>query len=1138
MRFTKLKLAGFKSFVEPCELRIEAGLTGVVGPNGCGKSNLLEALRWVMGATSAKAMRSGGMDDVIFAGTARRPPRDFAEVVLFGEDADGEELIVSRRIERGGGSSYRLNGADVRARDVSLAFADAATGAHSPALVSQGRIAQVIAAKPAERRAMLEEAAGVTGLHVRRREAETRLRQTEANLARLEDLQRDFETQLGSLRRQARQAERYRSLTGEIAAAEARLLYARWRDAEAAADAMRDKALAAEAAVFEATARQDKLRSRVQAVEDRVSRLRDAEREGRQRLLDEERALAARSETLRSLTERRARAADEAAGLERQRDELAGTVEDSASELARLDEDVAAGERALAQQDAALPALEDKVDRLATQGRRTEEALAAAIAKEARAEAFWSGIEQEVARARMRAEQANGAASDVRQALAALPDQQALQQALLKAEADCRRAAGAAETAKTSLAGLAPELPALRARVETAERELAETKAELAGVEREASLLAKAADRADAGAGGKGLTHAMAEVRAAPGYERAVAAALGADQDALLGKAAGPDGRFFVGAPVPPSCGNSILDRLEQCPEELRALFSQAELVDEDDGAPLSPGRSRITRAGALRRWDGYVAKGHADAGAGRLEAANRLKELEDRIPHARTCAERAEQARDAARAALLTLQRRMAAAEAEVERTRKTGDEAERRRARAEEEATSSARRRNELVQRLADAEAECELAAEGFATLEEQTRQAAPVAGQREETARARVESDDARRQYQDAAARLSAAQQERAVLRERLAARVGERAGVRTRRAEAAGRLREVEARLDGAGPDAAWPAQIAELEGQIALSKANLAALGPTLQEAANAIDRAEGERRAAVEEQSALSDELAASREARGELAARAGAEEARRDELVRIARERFERDPAGLPKHAGASAAEVGEVRVESAELDRLVTARERLGPVNLVAADELAGLEQREKEGRQEQEELAEACRRLRGSIGALNREGRDRLRRSFDQVDGHFRVLFARLFKGGQAHLALVDSDDPLEAGLEIYAQPPGKRLQSLTLLSGGEQALTAIALTFALFLSKPTPVCVLDEVDAPLDDANIDRFCDLLDHMAATTATRYLVVTHNAVTMSRMHRLFGVTMVEPGISRLVGVDLVKAEELLAAE
>jgi chromosome segregation protein len=254
--------------------------------------------------------------------------------------------------------------------------------------------------------------------------------------------------------------------------------------------------------------------------------------------------------------------------------------------------------------------------------------------------------------------------------------------------------------------------------------------------------------------------------------------------------------------------------------------------------------------------------------------------------------------------------------------------------------------------------------------------------------------------------------------------------------------------------------------------------------------------------------------------------------------MGRISGERFQCPPPLLPERFEFASAEVADSAAESAAMDRLVAERERIGPVNLVAAEELATAETRHGESLAEQAELAEAVNRLRGSIGNLNREGRERLRAAFEAVDGHFRTLFTRLFQGGQAHLALVDSDDPLEAGLEIYAQPPGKRLQSLTLLSGGEQALTAVALIFALFLTNPAPICVLDEVDAPLDDANIERFCDLLEAMCGETTTRYLIVTHNAVTMSRMHRLFGVTMVEKGVSRLVSVDLGGAEELLAAE
>ena len=322
-----------------------------------------------------------------------------------------------------------------------------------------------------------------------------------------------------------------------------------------------------------------------------------------------------------------------------------------------------------------------------------------------------------------------------------------------------------------------------------------------------------------------------------------------------------------------------------------------------------------------------------------------------------------------------------------------------------------------------------------------------------------------------------------------------------------------------------------AEIASIEQAASASEAAIAAADEAESEATGAL--------AQVSESLTVAGEaFAMAREARAGAAARAEAQNERRAEYTRICFERFECSPPALPARAGFDAAVPTDPEVESATLERLTADRERIGPVNLVAEQELAEIDEERLRGTAERDELAQAIHRLRGSIGNLNREGRVRLLDAYEKVDRHFRSLFTTLFDGGQAHLELIESDDPLEAGLEIMAQPPGKRLSALTLLSGGEQALTAIALIFALFLTNPAPICVLDEVDAPLDDANVERFCDLLARMSAETDTRYLIVTHNAVTMSRMHRLYGVTMVEKGVSRLVSVDLGGAETLLAAE
>jgi chromosome segregation protein len=400
------------------------------------------------------------------------------------------------------------------------------------------------------------------------------------------------------------------------------------------------------------------------------------------------------------------------------------------------------------------------------------------------------------------------------------------------------------------------------------------------------------------------------------------------------------------------------------------------------------------------------------------------------------------------------------------------------------------------------------------------------------------AQAKNAAARAGVQAALAELAAQDQALAVARERLAAQQADHSGWQARSSDAERRMAETGRRLaEIAEERAVYAAKPAALTAEIESGEATRARLTTELAAAESAMREAETRQRTADTALAARTETLAQARETRASLAARAENEELRRAEMARISGERFQCPPPLLGERFGFTEDALAPAADESVELERLTAARERIGPVNLVAADELARIESEHGTSASEQAELVEAIARLRGSIGSLNREGRERLRAAFEEVDGHFRVLFTRLFEGGQAHLALVDSDDPLEAGLEIYAQPPGKRLQSLSLLSGGEQALTATALIFALFLTNPAPICVLDEVDAPLDDANVERFCDLLDSMVRTTTTRYLIVTHNAVTMSRMHRLFGVTMAERGISRLVSVDLGEAA-LLAAE
>lgn len=1144
MHFQRLKLSGFKSFVEPAELRIEPGLTGVVGPNGCGKSNLLEALRWVMGEASAKAMRGAGMDDVIFAGSTSRPARAFAEVALTAQtdpdDQWGGELEVVRRIERGAGSAYRVNGRDVRAKDVGLIFADAATGAHSPALVSQGRIAAVIAAKPAERRMMLEEAAGIAGLHVRRRDAEQKLRATEANLARLEDLMAGLDGQIAALRRQARAAERYRAVSDKIRVAEARLVFARWRDAAAAAQAAREAAARADAAVAGAQAatvtaqgaQHSAATALAQAREELFDRRQDASAHGQR--------MAALSAQLEAAEQRLADIDRQLRAIEEDRAQADQLTAQAAQALAQLESDLASAEAALLADEARRPILASALDEAERAARAAELAQAQAQAQQAGVEAEWRVAQAALAAAQSALARLDGEAQRLagrRAALAAEPDP-----ALALAEAERGREEAAATLAaqRARREELATTREALTQDRDAAANALATARAELAGVAREAEALArdKAARAKAAAARGRGPS-ALSGCRVAPGWERALAAVLGRDATAPLGPApAAGEGRFWTGATPPAPLADALLHHLPACPAELAARLALVRAVEADSGEALNPGEWLVTRAGHLRRWDGFVARGEGAAEAAALEADNRLADLEARRPALDAAVAAAQAAHDAARDGLAQAQAEWSGVErligqaAEAERSAlRAVDQAEAARAQQDARAANLARQDTALAEQIAAARAEADAAQARHAALPDPAQGRAAVAA-------AQAQHQAARTTLQQAMAAHAALEQALAVGRERLGGMKADMRNWQARAGDAAKRLAQMATRAqDLAAERAISAAKPAGLITEIEQGEAIRNRLSTDLAQAEAALAQAETTGKAADTALAQANEALATAREARATASAQASHEDQRRQEMAGISGERFQCPPPLLPERFAFAAAEVGDAASESTTHERLLAERERIGPVNLVAADELAQAEARQAESLAEQAELAEAVNRLRGSIGNLNREGRERLRAAFEAVDGHFRRLFTRLFGGGEAHLALVDSDDPLEAGLEIMAQPPGKRLQSLTLLSGGEQALTAVALIFGLFLTNPAPICVLDEVDAPLDDANIERFCDLLDAMVAETQTRYLIVTHNAVTMSRMHRLFGVTMVERGVSRLVSVDLGGAEELLAS-
>jgi len=1137
LKLRRLKLSGFKSFVEPAELRIEPGLTGVVGPNGCGKSNLLEAIRWAMGESSPKSLRGGGMDDVIFAGTATRPPRDFAEVSILvereGDDEGAGESEVTRRIERGAGSAYRIDGRDVRAKDVALLFADAATGAHSPALVSQGKIGAVIAAKPVERRQLLEEAAGISGLHARRKDAEQKLRATEANLARLAEILGDQEQRAAQLRRQARAAERYRNLTDQIRSVEARLLHARWVEAERAAEAAAAEAKAA----AEDVQRIHEAIVAAQAAHDRATADLNAKRSALAELREQGHELAHQLATARARRDTVARRLAELGRLETslladmQREEaLKG---DAARAIANLDAERAAIAARLEDAETHSARIATELSAAEAISREAEAALAEVLARQAamRAERRVAEAALEAARTQLArtAQEQHKLAEQMR----ALGDGSEHRRAKQEAEAKASAAAQALEAAEARRVEADQGRAAAAEARDEAESRLASVRAALSAARSEHEALARALEHS----GGA----AIASLKAEPGFERALAAALGEDADAAIG---GDGARRWQGSDIAPGdpalpAGTACLADHASAPKELARRLRQVAVADEDTGQPLAVGQRLVTRDGRLRRWDGFVASGSGAAAAERLLRANRLAQLSDELPAIEGDVAAATAGRDRVMA--------------EMEQCRRAAEEARTAALSAERDAREAARaidaaaaaleridaQRASLERRLADLEPVLGAASEAVTAAERSLGTLPVPAAIEHQVEAARGSAATAASAVADKRAEAATRARETATDRERASAAAREQSEWRRRQADAEQRLAAALERQKSQAAEreelqkepAELDAKIAELEHANDQSQVGIAEATAAEREAEEAVV-------AAAQAVSAANESSADTRERRAAAAARAEAQQARSAEFARAAVDKFEVVPQRLPEKLGFDAEEPRNPDEEAATLERLTAERERIGPVNLVAESELAELDAQRTRGAEEAEELTQAIHRLRGSIGNLNREGRVRLLEAYEKVDAHFRRLFTTLFEGGQAHLELVESDDPLEAGLEIMAQPPGKRLSTLTLLSGGEQALTAVALIFAIFLTNPAPICVLDEVDAPLDDANVERFCELLQRMTQETDTRYLIVTHNAVTMSRMDRLYGVTMIEKGVSRLVSVDLGGAETLLAAE
>ena len=1128
MKLTRLRLLGFKSFVEPTDFLIEPGLTGVVGPNGCGKSNLVEALRWVMGESSHKSMRAASMDEVIFSGSNTRPARNNAEVAIAIDNStrsapaafnDQDSLEIARRIERDAGSSYRINGREVRARDVQILFADASTGARSPALVHQGRIGEIIQAKPEQRRRVLEEAAGVAGLHARRHEAELRLKAAETNLLRVEDVIGQLTAQIDGLKKQARQAIRYRTVSSQVRKAEATLYHLRWTAANievseaerakdlcvrtvadrvgAEAEASKRQALAAASMpeLREAEARAGAALHRLNVA------LQDLDRE-EARAKDRIAELDLRLVQFAADTEREQRMAADAeqavAKLATEEETIRAEARESAGRRSGVDAKVAAADGELKVAEKIFTDLTTALADLAAQRNSFENTAREQSERIAKISSEIEAIERELATL---------PTADNVPLTAAVEGAQA---ALTEAEAAAVAAEAAHNVARTEL--------------ETAREASAESEKRVQRLETEAKTLSKMLSLETRSLWPPVIDHISVE----KGFEKALGAALGDDLDAPVDPSSPMHwSELPRGSDDPPLPeGVEPLARFVKAPGQLARRLAQIGVVDRDSATRLAgalkTGQRLVSREGDLWRWDGFVAAAHAPTGAARrLAQRSRFAEIDGELAQARSEVE-------AKRRVLQTAQAAFDAANTAETETRARERDLNRQAAR---------------LSALAEARARLAMSRDEATTSKAEAERAlgamAPAADLESKLAHVRDDIAAKRAKLAEVQAEQQAITREAELADRRLATLATDKTGWLERQQGARNQIATLEQRTTEAKRDRTELENAPELFAkkrsavlaEVQNAEAARQACADRLQEAENALAQADRDARAALEAASAAREELARAEE-RFEGAKR------RLTDVGREIRDMLEVEPAAV-----AELAEIGptdplpDLSEIEERLERLRRERERLGAVNLRAEEELREVESQHSSLSSERDDLVEAIKKLRLGIQSLNREARERLLASFEQVNKHFQHLFTQLFGGGTAELQLIESEDPLEAGLEIMAKPPGKKPSTLSLLSGGEQALTALALIFAVFLTNPAPICVLDEVDAPLDDHNVERFCDLLDEMIKSTDTRFVIITHNPITMARMNRLYGVTMAERGVSQLVSVDLEAAVQFREA-
>ena len=1171
MRLIQIRLSGFKSFVDPTSIHFPGQLVGIVGPNGCGKSNVIDAVRWVLGETRASALRGDSMQDVIFNGGGARKPLARASVELIFDNALGRaggqwsqyaEISVRRVLQRDGESSYHINGQHVRRRDITDMFLGTGLGPRAYAIIEQGMISRVIEAKPDELRVFLEEAAGISRYKERRKETEHRLSDTRENLARVNDIRLELGGQIEKLEAQAEVATRYQALQAELRLKQQLLWYLRRRDAAAERDrhaleiARQGNALEGEtASLREVESRVETARATHYAAGDAMNGAQAALYGANAEVARLESELRHVEETRQRLEEQHAERRAQLGAWREQRAQLTQALHLWAGRAGGARERLALAQSRLAGEGARLPDAERAF-------RAAQEQLGEARSQSQRAE---SAVELERS-SLAHVERALEALAQRRERLAAERQSLARPDAAALSARERERASGdeAIARAEDALGALQAACDALEAERATAAERLSAGTHERAALEAQCATLEQIQADTENNAPLRGwlernglasAARLWQQVRIEPGWEAAVEAVLRERLHAIdLGDAARLDA---VARDVPPvkaglfrhgaSAETSAPAGLEPLRAKVHARAADLSGALSDwlaqayacEGVPADEARARLPAGAVLVNRDGHqftrcTVSFHgpdaADAGMlarqAEIEALRaRLDELVRQVAEARASSERAEadlarrqQELESAREALGGLQQARHDSHIALLRLQQADERFRERSGQIDAELA-------EIAEASAREEAR---RAEGRAAIERLEGEIAGARGRLEAARQAHAAAENGLTQQ-----RLALQQAER----EAQEALFGEReCGAKI--AEIDGSVRLIDQQIGRADEELARLAEALSVDPVPAvresLGTAVEARLGreKALAEARDAVEGAAATLRALEEERLQVEARLAPLRERIGELRLK--------EQAAQINRDQFE----GQLREAGADDAQLS-AEAESAprpatlqaEITRLAQAVGELGAVNLAAVEELRASRERKGFLDAQAADLEEAMQTLEDAIRRIDRETRELLRETFDRVNQHFGSLFPVLFGGGEAKL-LMTGEEVLDAGVQVMAHPPGKRNSSIHLLSGGEKALTAIALVFALFQLNPAPFCLLDEVDAPLDDSNTARFCDLVRRMSAQT--QFLFISHNKITMEMASQLIGVTMPEAGVSRVVAVDIEEAlrirEELAA--